>query len=539
MLREKIQHSMTTLKGLLVNRSLWAIALGASVVTSCSKKDVQQEPFISDTDTSSISAMATPGLTAFRFNEIPFGNTDIQNPGRGAEQWHDRTDVNVPQEGVNTAAMDVYYRFVWTRLEGATQGSYNWTYFDNLVNAAINKKQKFSFGIMTVYPEGTTENGLQYFDGGYAAYPQYLHNQMKSEAVKDWKSGSTWVPNYNSNYYLTRLLALNQALYNHILAMSYNGKRYRDVVNIIDIRGYGSWGEWHSAGLVDNVSQYPSGTFPTVASFKRIVDAYTKGFPTFPLVAMIAAFDAGWLNNTKNPAEIAYYVLTQRNQWGPIGWRRDQWGATDQYLKDYLENNNRSFNGVVFKNLIMERWKTAPITGEPPAWNPGDYYDLERQVRLYHATSFGNGNYGVTPNTTIKDRVRASSKAAGYRIKIVSGEAPATITRNVAFTVNTLWQNVGLTPTYENWTVSFELQTSANAVKWIANSTKVLKLFLPSTAGVNTSDRFTVPSTVPAGTYKLVVRVKDPLAYRPNMKLANDRRNADGSYTVMSSVVVK
>ena len=109
------------------------------------------------------------------------------------------------------------------------------------------------------------------------------------------------------------------------------------------------------------------GTFPTVASLKRIVDAHTKGFPTIPLVAMIAGFDAGWLGNTNNPPEIAHYILTQRNTWGPIGWRRDQWGATDNYLRDYLENNNRSFSGITFKTLIMDRWKTAPVTGEPPA----------------------------------------------------------------------------------------------------------------------------------------------------------------------------
>jgi hypothetical protein len=254
---------------------------------------------------------------------------------------------------------------------------------------------------------------------------------------------------------------------------------------------------------------------------------------------MIAAFDAGWLNNTKNPPEIAYYILTQRNTWGPIGWRRDQWGATDSYLKDYLENNNRSFNGVVFKTLIMDRWKTAPITGEPPAWNPGDYYDLERQVRLYHAASFGNGNYGVTPTIIIKDRVRAASKATGYRLKIVSGEAPPTITRNIAFNIKTTWQNTGLAPTYENWNVVFELQTTTNVVKWSGTSTKILKLFLPATTGSLTTDTFTVPATVAAGTYKLVVRVKDPVGYRPNINLAINGRNADASYTVLSSGVVK
>lgn len=187
----------------------------------------------------------------------------------------------------------------------------------------------------------------------------------------------------------------------------------------------------------------------------------------------------------------------------------------------------------------MERWKTAPITGEPPAWNPGDYYDLERQIRLYHATSFGNGNYGVTPNTTIKERVRAASKATGYRFKILNGEAPPTITRNVAFNIKTTWQNAGLAPTYENWTVVYELQTTTNVVKWSGNSIKVMKLFLPATVGSLTTDTFIVPATVLPGTYKLVVRVKDPTNYRPNIKLAINGRNADGSYTIASSVVVK
>ena len=186
----------------------------------------------------------------------------------------------------------------------------------------------------------------------------------------------------------------------------------------------------------------------------------------------------------------------------------------------------------------MDRWKTAPITGEPPAWNPGDYYDLERQVRLYHATSFGNGNYGVTPTPDIKARVRAASKATGYRIKLSSGEAPPTITRKVAFAINTVWQNVGLAPSYENWQVNFELQTTTNVVKWVGNSIRTLRLFVPG-AATPTADRFTMPATVTPGTYKLVVRVKDPVGYRPDMRLAINGRNADGSYTLLSSVVVK
>jgi hypothetical protein len=105
---------------------------------------------------------------------------------------------------------------------------------------------------------------------------------MQSESVKDWRTGSTWTPNYNSPSYLTWLLDLNKAINAHIEATTYNGVKYKDVVNCIDIRGYGAWGEWHSGYTPNNqVSDYPAGTFPTVATLKAIVDATSRDFPIF------------------------------------------------------------------------------------------------------------------------------------------------------------------------------------------------------------------------------------------------------------------
>ena len=97
--------------------------------------------------------------TSLSFSAIPVSDPDLVAPGRGAEQWHDRTDVNVPVQGTNTLPMDVYYRFVATRISTNTKGVYNFSYLDNLFNDAINKRQKISFGIMTCYPDGGTDAG--------------------------------------------------------------------------------------------------------------------------------------------------------------------------------------------------------------------------------------------------------------------------------------------------------------------------------------------------------------------------------------------
>ena len=72
-----------------------------------------------------ISSSDSFSQTALSFTTIPTSDPDLVAPGRGAEQWHDRTDVNIPVEGNNTRPMDVYYRFVATRISTNTQGVYS------------------------------------------------------------------------------------------------------------------------------------------------------------------------------------------------------------------------------------------------------------------------------------------------------------------------------------------------------------------------------------------------------------------------------
>jgi hypothetical protein len=442
--------------------------------------------------------------------------TELQNGGRGVEQWHNAFDV--PVYGAGVKAMDVYFRFGWYQVEGATQGSYNWTYLDGLINTAITNRQKFSFGIMTLNPDG---GGVSYA-GGSSYYPQYLHTLMQSESVKDWIKGGVWVPNYNSPNYQNRLLALNQAINAHLETGSFNGVRYKDVIGYIDVRGYGSWGEWHHGSLVDNMSEFPAGELPTSSSLKKIIDAHLLGFPNYKLVAMIAGFDAGstGIPLFYSPADVAYYLLTAKNNAGEIGIRRDQWGATDAYIAGLMENNTASYNGVALKTLIMNKWKVAPVVGEPPSWNDGDFAALPGQVKLYHACSFGNGNYGAAINSTITANVKSASFYAGHRLTIRT----ASVTTGPTTTITLNWENknnggIDWTPSYENWDVIYSVNGNV-----IGKSVFNPRLF---TGAKSISDSFT---GVPKGT--LTVKVVDPAGYRKPVSLAIAGQNVDGSYSI-------
>jgi hypothetical protein len=481
-------------------------------------------------------------------------SVDLVAPGRGAESWHGQDPVDVPLEGARQPALDAYHRswFTWARLE-PSQDAYDFSRLADELHAAIDQGQKFSFGLMTIYP-GDETNPSPTDQGVGMSYPLYLHQRMQdlgdplNHGATDWNcpAAGWWLPNYNSEHYLDRLDALHVALNAWLQTGSYAGVAYRDVIGYIDVRGFGSWGEWHHYPFLDAASSpdgsagsWPVGMRPSVATLKRIVDSHVNGFPDFQLAALISAFDAEYFNNTWNPPAIAQHVLDARNNVGPLGWRRDQWGSGENYIHAYLDQNDRSFDGgPAFKIAIMERWKFAPILGEPEC-SGSDLALLPEQVSLYHATMVGNGNLCIAPFPALSDNYRAAVRRMGYRVVVTGGAAPGSVRRGQRFTMTLAWHNVGHAPTYEDWNVTFELQDRASgAVAWAGTSSHRLRRWLPSTTPTTVDDSFDLPLTLPTGPYRLVVKVVDPTGYRQPLPLAIEGRRADGSYTLIDTVDV-
>lgn len=485
-----------------------------------------------------------PGTTVnFSFTQIPYTDPDIISPGRGAEQWHN-SSARIPNPTESQAigtenSLDVYYRFEAWRLQNS-DGSFNWSYFDGLVEDAINKGQKLSFGIMTYNDDG---GGGTNYAGGESAYSQWLHNKMQAESTKDVLLGGEWLPNWNSPSYIQWLRDIHTAVRGRLLSERHTptsgpnaGKSvlYGDAIYVIDVRGFGNWGEAHIGGIADNWNAQPNR--PTIATLKAIIDAHTQIFDKWPLGMMIAYYDGGASGVPLfHPyPEVAWYALTARNAWGDVGARRDQVGAPDGYLKAMLENNSLTYNGSPrFSVLFLEKWKTAPITGEP---NPGvapitGMADLLGQVSLYHHTSFGNGNYpfGSQLPLSTRNTIREAFKRAGYRIELTGGKA-VTSTGAISITLN--WKNIGNAPTYENWDVVYELVSGSN-VAWTGTSTFKPKWFLPSPNANTITDNF---NNIPSGTYTLRVTVKDPANYRSPLPIAIQGRTATGSYVLANNL---
>lgn len=497
---------------------------------------------------------------------IPESDPEIMRHLGGAEDWFGQNTVALPTNANKQLPRSTYKRFNWYELETA-QGVFNWPEFDQFFIDAINNGQTVSWGVMTM--NENTGAGRPFVGGAWLNYPVYLHNLMQAEAVnsRPWQytSGSTnfWVPNWNSPNFLARTKALYDSLYNRMNTRTHNGILFKNIVDVVEVRHYGQWGEWHAVNYASQPTDYPTGRQPTVATLDSIISYIVKGNPDLKTTIIISAFDAYRLSNVWNDPAVARFALTIQNQAGFVGWRKDHWGDADlssTYDYNWTNLNDRGYTAPTVSNqqpggsfvafgidtATMNRWKLAPITGEPPGYRTedtrGDMANLPKEVRFWRAASFGNGNmsqsYGLPqPWGFAEDSVRLASKIAGHRLQIEGGTMTQTLVTGASFSITLNWRNAGLTPTYDKYDVMLELRNGSGQTVWSDTSSFQPYLFLPASTATPITDNFTLTS-IPVGVYNLFIRIVDKKGYRTPLPLAIQGRTGDGSYQIRSGVQV-
>jgi hypothetical protein len=472
-------------------------------------------------------------VTTFNLDTLAQSGNDILSPGRGMYSWSGQYQVSIPYlttTPTQTAPLDIYYRYWWSQFENATKNVYNWSAFDAQINAAISKGAKFSFCIMPVC-----------VPCGQLTYPSWLHTAMQGESVKDWLTpvSNTWQPNYNSPTYLAAWDSLNVNLNRHINNTSFNGVPYKNVIYFIDMSGFGSYGEWQNSDAITSPSSYPTGTAPSVATFDSLLSYQFNVYNNFWGVMLPGTLDGHQLGNTWVDPAVGVYASKLKNNMGAIGYRRDNYGDPSGYIDgNWGINNPIVSGGVAFDTVVSNRYKYAPVTGEPiqdgnPV-NGCDYGLLLPQFKAYHVTSCGNGNYSEYTQTCMIANVVAASKAMGYRYRIKTGTITTTISPGGAFALTLNWQNTGIAATYEKWNVQFELRNGATVLQTWTSS---FSPFLFWQTAQTVTDNFTMGTTVPTGTYGLYMIIRDPVAYRKPLPLSNVNRQSDGSYLLTNVTV--
>lgn len=427
-------------------------------------------------------APTTAGATTFKPAIVPMSAPELVNPSRGLNDWLEGEWLPQPEKSKNP-----YIRINWKDVE-VGEGVYNWSVLDALATKAANNGGKGGFRIMAAHPPMTS------------ALPDYLLTR-----VNGYYNQGSFYPDFNNAYFLDRMESLFRAI----------GQRYGNDprIDLLDIGIYGQWGEWHMGGVAGFA--YAAGRSPiTAANARRIVDAHVNAMPNKRWIML-------WGNDLV--ADAVKYAMSLRPAGGAIGWRNDCFGFAHMH----------SVTKSVQWPALQDQWKIAPVVVEHCSTRPGSgsFEAGLEQVVTYHVTLVANANAAASLSSFTqaeRDALQLTGKRAGARVQLNELSMPGTVARGSSFDVASNWSNVGVAPAYDRWNLMLQLRDSTGRVVWQDASGLDLRTLVPGTRTV--SDSFTVPSTVPAGTYTVTVAAVDAARYLRPLKLAIGDQLADGAY---------
>jgi hypothetical protein len=432
-------------------------------------------------------------MQVFRPRELSRSEAEIVNPMRGLYRWNNQEYAPQPRP-----AYDSYERYAWRDLE-PWRGHYDFSVIERDLEAAQRAGRKHAIRIRAM------------IHGQGPVVPDYLVEAMG----RGWWSHGTYVPDWNDPDFVERMHALIAEL----------GRRYNGDPRLawVDVGFYGNWGEWHTWPL-----SYPAwnGAVDMSSANKRqIVDQMAAAFPSTRLIM------------GSEDEDTLVYAL---RKYPTMGWRRDSLGS-------WIFDENSTFRNLRQRSaewdLVMERWQTAPIISEfisPNDQRDPDVYRLaQQQADEYHVSLVSNGN--TLPWNSLSHSGRTAlldlGKQVGYRLVLSDLAISEELRPGDAFAVTSRWINRGNAPIYERWRPTLELRDDRGRVRWAGRLTVDLTDLLPSDSPTRTADRFRLPETFPAGTYALVLVVRDPTSYREPLALAVAGQHQGGSYQLGQVVV--
>ncbi|MDO5582065.1 MAG: DUF4832 domain-containing protein, partial [Planctomycetia bacterium] len=357
-----------------------------------------------------------------------------------------------------------------------------------------------------------------------------------------------WEPNFKNDFFFQRYDALLNAFAKYLdesITWKNRTIQRKKLVRFIEMRHFGWWGE----------GAYPDPLVPDNSeSLIRFARSFIKHFPDIRLIVPTNAMRDGKVY--KPITDYHFFLLTAKNNAGLFGLFRDNFGDDERrYESMFYEKNNLQKDGVFMYQLLRDRWKYAPVEGEPMQlplrkdYHP--YSDIVDQVKYLHPVVIRNCNVSVGKGATLTNPTDYAVKndpiamrnfiemysILGFRYLI---QDPVITRKNESLEISLKWQNIGLTPTYDRWNIRFFLLDQSGKEIWQGNSSLDLRTLYPNEdlapGKADLSKALTHKDVFPKCNVSgsLYVQITDPDEISPPMALSVQGRRADGSYFIGS-----
>ncbi len=478
-------------KGAIVTRSLSLLLLLVSVFTlaSCDKED-------------------TLGTLSDNFQYISYDKIEgkLDNPGMGWVMLEESTyggHVDIGSSGEFPEVDNVSLSTSWAAIE-AEEGVFDFSICDQTVDYWTNLGKRVNLRICT-------DNLVLTYT--YKGCPDWLFDKYNvNNVMVDYTDPGPVtecrVVDVRDKNYLKFLDRFLETLYEH----------YKDneMVDVVEIRGFGIWGEWHHGWTFDSKEQ-------RIASLDNILSHWYNAFSeSGKLMCVCSSWDPDYTTTgeyyaggvTDDEAYMNYVNWSSFDTvWRTEGmtFRRDSGGALMYYAFD--------------ERIMAEAFrsgKRVPLLGEYATsyyvlTTPNNAFDLMSgindilyKMRPNYSTALGwvaveIANYISQGETEFVDR---ANTMLGYRLAVDTAYIPKTISNNGNFELMTTWSNsaVGIFP-YKADLKYHLLDEDNNIVSTIVDDNFDARLFVQGEIN-NFYSELKLPQSVPNGNYKLAISLE-------------------------------
>lgn len=243
---------------------------------------------------------------------------NLNNPGMGWVALEEPTYGGHPDMGTSGSLPEVSNISLstsWARIE-KEEGIYDWTLLDQIIDyyVAIGKRINFRIATDTLMLPNTYNGTPEWLFNKYNV-PYQVHNYTDPGPVQTYKVVDTRNVDYQRHL----------KLFLEALATKYADN---SMIDVVEIRGWGNWGEWHSGydyPTIDN----------RMNALQDIINEYVDAFKqTDKLLVLSAAWD---------PYHMPYDTYEDYYQWSAfdyamrldnVTFRRDSGGNLLNYATD-------------------------------------------------------------------------------------------------------------------------------------------------------------------------------------------------------------
>ena len=446
-------------------------------------RDVVFEPYAPPPSAGGSGQVSGYGLNFTGLSQA-FAASPVDNPLKGF----------MPFKGSFTQlphSMEWWYIPFSDLMNGVDSYTFN-TGLENVLNEIAGRGHQAAFRIYLDYP-GRQDNATPQFiwDAGVAKHA--YNNDAGIGVMPDWKD--------------QRLIDILDKFIREF------GNRYDGDPRIGTITTglIGHWGEYHTWPEID--------LMPSNIQLNQLFKAWDDSFNTtklatrYPDTASAVNYKIGYHDDSFTESTI-----------GTMPW----------YFMQLLRN----VNGV-------NKWRTEIIGGEfyPPFQIPfingassTSYQNYDACVNESHCSwlMYHQAFFKTLTNDQLT-RLSAASKKLGYDLSVSEATAKIQAANNIQTYVKI--DNKGVAPFYYKWAVKLALVNSSNAIVKQYDTDWDITTILPNTP-VEYGATLDV-SSVSAGSYKLVMKVNNPMSNGHPFKFANTSQDANVSGWVTLATISK